>query len=1581
MTITSRLQSSQVPSIAQDLTVVTSAIARLRAEHDGASDNKTRAILLHEIGVLEERVGDETASVRDQLGAVNAEAEFREPLERLIAIIERRQSYKNLGRLLERLVNVAERPAERARALLDHAFYLLDHEDDTAGARVLLEQATDDAPRDSSLWLALELVAGKLEDSELRERALLARAALTENQHWKALLLLSLAEQRAAAGEHEAAERALEEAIGLGSPATFDCLTTLVELARKTGEHAIGLRAQQRVAEIIEQALLDVTHAEHVGVPPHLRSAAGAADAWLCAAELARESGATAQAVEFLERALAAAPGDALLLRARFHLADTLGDSASSARLANAELERGASGPHAASLWLRVAESRATEGDGAGALASVNQALVHDPGSIAARALQLDFLGMGDDPQAFASALEVAAEHLPSDSAKARFYLLSADVWARQCRDTQGARAALSQASMYGAPPGVVARVARMLAALAEDNTWYEEATRRLIAQGATEAEHAGLWFELTRARALRGERTGTAQALAGLSAAPGGSWLGNALTAYALDLLPERANATSESTNEALSALANGESDPETARALRLISALRALSGGDQQAARQELARLHASEPADLVMARASSALELANGEGLAAANALMTSASAQADPEVAAALELESGMLFWRAGDRHAALEHFGAVAGRTRAGNALLGWALSATDSSDLSAKRRALEATAESAPDLAALERFALEVSRGGDLEAARDALGAALEFSGSELHRAALLARALWSPNGSEEDERRDALEQIAMHPGSAPLARAAAYGIELARTPNGAEQTLADAAREWAMVDPTLAPALEWLGAVTHSGDVESEIEARQALAQRLPASLGATLDASAALVALLSGQDLPKPLNSELPAAKLANLELAAPGSDPRRRAHALLDVGLNLGEESVGVVTALAGYNQLAFGDASGALESFQKVVEAHPDELLGWEGLRTAAEAVGERGTLAEACAALGDAVSDASEGSEFWENAALILLDEFKDQARGEFALSRAVERDVRRFSAFDRLFRMVRERKDGPRLLELVARRLEVAEDPTEIAKLFWERARVLRAAGDREGALSALENVRLLEPEHVGALALSGEVYITLGRFAEAAENLAQLGALEEAPAQQRLMSGIAAVDLYENKLDDAYAALDVLTNLHKAGLGTLPVRERLARAAARAEAWDQATEALELLMSERDTSTGRAEAARLSMVIHRDRLNDIKGAELATAQLLREVPDDGEALDLVLTEAFSRQTSVPLLERGLTRLTEVLARTPLDTVRVERAARIAAYLGKAPLRQAALGALIALGVSSAALEQELVRIDQRVANVPRIAIDASALPNLADPEDKGPIPELMQVLATTICEELGPSLAAYGITKKERVEARLGLPVRNEIAAWAGALGVGEFELYVGGRDPDAVVAIASETPAIVLGSAVTAPLSPRHRQAVARELFALRRGTTVLRHRDSTEIGALVVAACRVGEVNLPAPAYAMLPEFQRSLAKAPRRVKKLLPDLARAVERSGQDPIAWARAAVSSLDRMAAIAAGDVSWVLAAGGRERGALGLSDEAGARAKRLLAFVLSPGYLELREKLGMGVK
>jgi hypothetical protein len=505
----------------------------------------------------------------------------------------------------------------------------------------------------------------------------------------------------------------------------------------------------------------------------------------------------------------------------------------------------------------------------------------------------------------------------------------------------------------------------------------------------------------------------------------------------------------------------------------------------------------------------------------------------------------------------------------------------------------------------------------------------------------------------------------------------------------------------------------------------------------------------------------------------------------------------------------------------------------------------------------------------------------------------------------------------------------------------------------------------------------------MLEPDHVGALALSGEIYLTLQRFEEAATHLARLAELGEAPAQQRLMSGVAAVDIFENKLDNVQAALRVLLALDAAGLSTLPVRERLARVAAKAEAWPAATRVLEQLMQERDTSKGRAEAARLAVAIHRDRLSNPAGAQAAAQKLLQEIPGDPEGLDLMMSGSFPENFARPLLGVGLAAVVYVVTREPVDIERVDRLARLAERLGNVPLRQAALGALVALGVDPAEIDPELKRIDERVARQPSIQIDSAALPDLADPEDQGPIADLFRELRSTIAEALGPNLVALGVTKKERVEPRAGLPVRNEIAAWGGALGVGEFELYIGGRDANAVFGVGTELPALVIGSAVTAPLSPRHRQAVARELFALRRGTTVLRHREPTEVAAMMVAAAKIAGVDIPAPSFAMLGEFQRQLGKEmPRRVRKVLPELATQIAKQHLDAHAWYRAATSSLDRMAAVAAGDVSWVLCGGdAQNRGRVGASVEAQDRVRRLLAFVLSPSYLSLRDKLGMGAR
>src|SRR5690606_959964 len=123
-----------------------------------------------------------------------------------------------------------------------------------------------------------------------------------------------------------------------------------------------------------------------------------------------------------------------------------------------------------------------------------------------------------------------------------------------------------------------------------------------------------------------------------------------------------------------------------------------------------------------------------------------------------------------------------------------------------------------------------------------------------------------------------------------------------------------------------------------------------------------------------------------------------------------------------------------------------------------------------------------------------------------------------EERAEAAFGASFGRDATRAVAFDRLFRSVRDRKDGDELLALIARRLEVAHDEAEIAKLYWEQARVLREKGDPDGALEALEHVTSFDEDHVGALALTGEIFIRRGMFEEAAHKLARLARVEAAP-------------------------------------------------------------------------------------------------------------------------------------------------------------------------------------------------------------------------------------------------------------------------------------------------------------------------------------------------------------------------------------------------------------------------------------------------------------------------------
>ena len=776
-------------------------------------------------------------------------------------------------------------------------------------------------------------------------------------------------------------------------------------------------------------------------------------------------------------------------------------------------------------------------------------------------------------------------------------------------------------------------------------------------------------------------------------------------------------------------------------------------------------------------------------------------------------------------------------------------------------------------------------------------------------------------------------------------------------------------------ARAWADAEPSAYTAVEWLAAALAAEDRGAEVEARWALTQQLHGSARAAVQASAVTATLIDQPGtVQRLLAGDEIETRLTNLELALPGSDPARRSAVLRNLGDALGPDAQRDAVALAAWSDLARGAWTDAKAAFLQLCERLPDDVASWEGLRTSAEQLGDHALEGQAVARLGALCRDDGRAAAFWEKAGLILLEHTKSHADAEAALAKALERDPARAVAFDKLFRRVRARGEDDTLLRLIERRLEFSSDGSELTKLYWERARVLHKKGDIDGALNALNDVTMLEPDHLGALVLAGDINYKKGDHAKAAPLFARLAGLHEAKRDQRLNAARLAVKIYESDLQAPEKALEVLMRIHNDGLSTLPVRERLAAVAARVGHWREATEMFERLMEERESVEGRTEAARLAMAIYRDELREPTRADAAVSRLLREAPDDAEAIHMALHGGMSpafRAKATPLAKRTLLKR---VASDPYDVERITLLCDIAKADSDAPLLRTTLGCLSVLGAAPAGAIAELEAMEARVPQRPETRLDGQALLEIADPDDTGPLPELFAQIAQTVSLALGPSLKSVGVGRKQRLDSG---PERMAVARWMAALGFeADFELYVGGNADRGVIGIAAERPAIVIGQGVRTPFDGVTRATMAREAFALRRGTTAVLRCDNHTIASIAVAVASEAGIRVPEPNYTVYPEVKRNIhSELPRKLRNALGPLCQRWAESGQDANVWAEAARRSIDRMGLVAAGDVSFVIeqVVGGQPGGIRS------QRARDLLAFALSPDLLALRAKFGMG--
>jgi tetratricopeptide (TPR) repeat protein len=420
---------------------------------------------------------------------------------------------------------------------------------------------------------------------------------------------------------------------------------------------------------------------------------------------------------------------------------------------------------------------------------------------------------------------------------------------------------------------------------------------------------------------------------------------------------------------------------------------------------------------------------------------------------------------------------------------------------------------------------------------------------------------------------------------------------------------------------------------------------------------------------------------------------------ETLSAGDDPDGRADALGSWLDHAGDTGRLAMESARGRALAAAGRSREALEVLLRVAAAEPDDLASWEAIRVAARDAQAWDVLVEACDRLAHLVDDPELAAMLFEETAAVLMDELHQDDRAERRLRRVLALDARRPIAYGRLHDLLADREDDAGLLELVSARIELVDDPEELGKLFYEQARLFRSLGMREEALSTLDNLLMLESEHLGGLALLVEIQVQKEDWAGAVEALRTIAGADDVPDSQRRIARLGAADFLENKLQEREGAFDELMALATEGLADRAIYERIATLAEQLERWDEAAAALTAAVAASSSPEVVARIERRAGAIHAERRDDYPSAIDAYARALAAVPTDvdaGEAMAALLDPPRREQLSRSFEQS----VREGLDVDPTDAALLRKLRRAAAWRDDRGLDAVVLSVLASLGLA-----------------------------------------------------------------------------------------------------------------------------------------------------------------------------------------------------------------------------------------------------------------------------------------
>lgn len=1614
------------------------AAVPLRAEVEAGADRTRQAVLLYEIGHIVERdASNDAQAVREYLGAYNQDPQFRPPLFALLRLFERRRSFKNLARLYEAELKSATTGQERASALLDRAALVSDHLGQPEGEQALLEQACDEDGESTAAPLMLEHRARIVGDLEAIRAALQLRAARTKSPLLRGLLLTELASARESADDVDGALETLRAAARIAVERPEDRARFLGALEATARRHD---RVPELVAALEGQAALrgSVTDTDAEGP----REAAG----MLLEAGRLRlvRLGDPVGARGTLDKALALVPDDIAILREHMLACEAEGDAAAAAEDAGRVLARGVTGRHAAPFHFRLAEAAQLEGDVERALGQLRDAARLAPGSAAVRATLEDAsLAHGDlSPVLDGLEAQAAAAQARGETEAAIHGYLRAASWARDVgRDLPRAIALYDSAIHTGADRVVALRERQIavtelgdvaggtgiqpildgaLALAAEPGLDPDEASVQLRA-----AYHAALATPYEQAEVRRSRIHAVLSAALDHPRARD-EWGADAARMFAAaeaGTARQRPDAGESVTlliraHRALADRASGD-----ASAAHLCAAARAaVRAGQEDVAIDLLKTAVAQAPSQRYAITLLEEIYGRRGDADAVVRILREASSAEGGGRAMVGQLLAAGAAAEAAGDRALAYRTYEeahqkdpdaerpivALRRLAEAGGKVVD-AEQRKSAIERAAAReqRALEAGAEGPAPAQNVSLELGELALVGTLAvpapAAIEALRRALRVDGTRLQAALALSltddaearlegvRALVEPTGAASVVLRD---QLVLADALHASGRAAA-GDD---AEDAAEALLArDASDRDALLhrlgattpgDARRAAALFALADATTDGAAASELVLAGIRATTADALAGRDAD-DATLRAIEIADRFPESLE-----AALSYVEAFGDVDDAGERAEALARVlpllsaaGLSQAEESAIRAEHARALVEAVRGDE--ALETLATLAEDE-DDLSAYEALRVAAREAGAHRLVVRAC----DRMAEAVEGelrAQLLEEAAAVLMDYLEVDEEAEPRLRAALAVDPTRPIAYARLHDVLSARGDDAGMLALLLARVDVTDDPDALAPLFYEEARLRRALGQRDEALGALENLFLLESEHVGGLALLVEINVQRESWQDAVDALRRLAEAADVPPAQQRIARLGAADFLEKRLGKPDEAIVELRAIEALGLADRGLYERMAAISERASDVDAAVASL---LKGAQAATDRGERATLHR--RRAQLEARRGDERAAAAAYRDALA-AAPLDVEAAEALGRLVApderaavgVKLEESART----ALAPDPLEPTLLRTLRSAAVLRGDPALERQVLAALIAArladtseahaGSAPTPALREGARLSDGTLGALRLDGDVQAALELADLANES----LLEL------DRIDPS--TFGVGRAELVRGLTPTgggapPSVASLVAIAVALGAAPAELYVGGRDPAGCAGVAYRgKPLWVFGqSALEAPT--RARFVTAQLALGLRLNVSPLAQRlvrDGLEaaIDALLATSAAAGAplaVGQTRPGVeALVPRLSKVVS---RRARRAAPELAAKLG-DGRAVMGYARGLRATLLRVASVVCGDPSPALdvlaggsGSGGGASGRTERSTRENAEARELLRFWLSPAAQAARRELGV---